>query len=168
VPLRPQVSALPTDFAEALGLGLAGQDDSGRGEPRCRLLAEDDLSLLASTMGHRWKQAGSALAVLLMSTSGALLASHALAHTERAGAVIRFDTSDVTWNLDTGGPSTGEVDLRSIATHEIGHALGFHRHVVDDAACSQEIATMCQYYPGGTFWRTLGYHDIHTVSPSYD
>lgn len=83
-------------------------------------------------------------------------------------ATIRMDSSDVTWNTGTGGPSTGESDLRSIATHEIGHALGFTGHFLDDAACVQEIATMCQYYPGGIFWRSLGYHDIHTVEPSYD
>jgi autotransporter-associated beta strand protein len=40
-------------------------------------------------------------------------------------ARIRFDTS-TSWNFGSGLPGSGQYDFRSVATHEIGHLVGFH------------------------------------------
>ena len=40
---------------------------------------------------------------------------------------IRLDITagGVSWNLGSDNPAAGEIDFRSVLTHEIGHSLGF-------------------------------------------
>lgn len=81
-------------------------------------------------------------------------------------SAMRFDPFE-TWYVgsSTSVPS-GSLDLRSTATHEYGHALGFSGHFTD--VCSPTVQTMCQgAITGSSVKRTLESHDVHTVQPKY-
>lgn len=68
-------------------------------------------------------------------------------------------------------PTLWLLDLQSVATHELGHSLGFVDHFAStDSACdTSPTNTMCSGTgPGQTFKRTLESHDIHTTYAAYD
>lgn len=46
----------------------------------------------------------------------------------RSDCTVQFDTNaaGTSWNIGTGTPTSGQIDFRSVVTHEIGHALGFY------------------------------------------
>lgn len=77
----------------------------------------------------------------------------------------------------TGGGVTGTtlVDLRSIATHEFGHAAGRitdDGHFLEsDAVCPASYGTrhtMCpSFQPGVSGWRNFETHDISTHAAAY-
>jgi hypothetical protein len=76
----------------------------------------------------------------------------------------------------TGADHPGDKwDLRSIVTHEAGHATGFYGHFVNDGPkCpvprTAETATMCPGAPGiqGTAWlRTLASADLAAINNAY-
>lgn len=74
-------------------------------------------------------------------------------------APLRFNSED--HDFVVGGEATeGEVDLQSIATHELGHLLGLgHSQLIE--------ATMFGLYVGGTAPRTLHDDDIDGVCSLY-
>lgn len=70
---------------------------------------------------------------------------------------IHLNAVDFQWSLDG---KNGTVDLRSVLTHELGHALGLgHSPVLG--------ATMAAGYPGGTSWRSLEADDKEGVCALY-
>lgn len=82
------------------------------------------------------------------------------------------------WEVDpTAAVNSNEWDLKSIATHESGHATGFDGHFGDpfaDPACpsprTSATQTMCVGNAGilGTSWlRTLESHDVDTLASWY-
>lgn len=74
------------------------------------------------------------------------------------------------WYVGSGTPSSNLYDLRSVVTHEFGHAMAFSGHFgSSDTACSQSpIHTMCSgISPGTTYKRTLETHDEHTFTSAY-
>src|SRR5207253_7063602 len=90
---------------------------------------------------------------------------------------IRFDGNEPNWYTGTGSPGVGNLDLKSVATHEIGHAGGFwdghwNNAFPADHSCDQDSAihTMRAYttwYLCHSYWRTLQPHDIHTFDNRY-
>lgn len=82
---------------------------------------------------------------------------------------ITFDTRP--WHSDVSLPAPGDYDRWSVASHEFGHAMGHWVHWPDNSTrCVNEghRLTMCSIiYPGTTFVRDLGDHDIHTYEAQY-
>ena len=76
-------------------------------------------------------------------------------------ADIAFNAQDYTWSLTGGSGYT--VDAQSIVTHEEGHFLGLN----DLYSCLPDPQTMCGYYSGGTYARTLTNDDIQGVCTLY-
>jgi hypothetical protein len=108
------------------------------------------------------------------------------------GFFVTFDTTprsnhtgsyvDHPWhNLNSAG-SGHVVDREAVATHEVGHGLGFdHFQSTDTGTCTSgvgatSVATMCEGTPwheldrkldGGTHERTPATHDEHTMTDVY-
>jgi len=85
--------------------------------------------------------------------------------------IVVFDT-DWNWYWDSGTPSSGQADSRSVAAHEFGHAWGgwFSDHFTGSSLCPNDSGrhTMCASHVLGTTWqRTLETHDSHTISNAY-
>jgi hypothetical protein len=91
-------------------------------------------------------------------------------------STIQFhDTATGNWYVGSGTPGNNpsgglQTDLRSISTHEFGHAMGFrssHFSVVD-LACQSPIHTMCSgYTAGSTYKRSTEIHEEHTFAAAY-
>jgi hypothetical protein len=83
------------------------------------------------------------------------------------------------WYSGTGNPSNGELDVWSVAAHELGHAGGWIPHFQEgpnpEADCEGAFVdrqTMCgataDYWNNGRKWmRSLGNHDKHELSQAY-
>jgi hypothetical protein len=81
---------------------------------------------------------------------------------------IKYDSAE-NWYTGSGTPAGDQIDLRSIAAHEFGHALGL-RHTTPNLYCpgNQYDATMCSgYTPGTTYKRTLEADDRGGVTYLY-
>ena len=85
-------------------------------------------------------------------------------------ANVAFDSSE-NWYAGTGSPSSNQMDLLSVATHELGHATGFANHFDNNesiCANNSDMQTMCPSYTVGTTWaRSLEKHDKHTMKGAY-
>ena len=79
--------------------------------------------------------------------------------------------SGKTWYAGTGTPSSSQMDLKSIATHEFGHATGMYGHFLDGPTCRLDSTrnTMCPGFEaqGTTYLRTLETDDKHTFTAAY-
>jgi Matrixin len=75
-------------------------------------------------------------------------------------ADIEFNSSSSEITFTTGDTDV-QFDLRSIATHEIGHFLGLSHTSVDDATMTPG------YEPGSTDLRTLAQDDIDALCAAY-
>jgi hypothetical protein len=63
---------------------------------------------------------------------------------------IKYDSAE-NWYKLTGTPGAGQVDLRSTAAHEFGHALGLqHTQPMPHCPGNSTDATMCSSFPAGT------------------
>lgn len=80
---------------------------------------------------------------------------------------IEYDNSE-DWYTSTGVPGTNQVDLRSIAAHEMGHGLGLHHTQSRYCPGTSSNATMCSGYPlGTTYPRTLEADDRDGLAAMY-
>lgn len=93
--------------------------------------------------------------------------------------VTTFDRDDL-WHSGTNAPASGRIDVRGVATHEAGHAIGHRMHwdeVDDDFQTNRTLCstsgyphhTMCSKIrsDGGYEQRTLEAHDSHTAEAAY-
>lgn len=93
---------------------------------------------------------------------------------------VRFDKETANWYSGLGPILPIQRDLRSVATHELGHGTGFgapapfphfdgsNQGEICPAVANANEETMCAVYIGGDInWRTLDDHDIHTFSTVY-
>lgn len=84
------------------------------------------------------------------------------------GFELKYDSSE-NWYTGSGTPTGNQYDLRSIAAHEFGHALGIN-HTQPNPNCpgGSGNATMCTPVPTGTTYaRTLEGDDRNGVSYLY-
>lgn len=85
--------------------------------------------------------------------------------------IVIFDKDDWNWYWDSGNPNPNEIDSRSVAAHEFGHAWGFSGHFSDGSGLCPENSgrhTMCESYVQGSTWqRSLETYDSHTLSNAY-
>lgn len=65
---------------------------------------------------------------------------------------IKFDSAEP-WYTGSSTPSTSEMDLRSIAAHEFGHALGLLHTTKDCSLAESSRPTMCLGYSKGKTWK---------------
>lgn len=93
--------------------------------------------------------------------------------------VTTFDRDNL-WHSGTNAPPPGRVDVRGVATHEAGHAMGQVVHWNEEEMDFLQNPTLCNYpgYPhhtmclGGTDGshyekRSLEAHDRHTFEAAY-
>ena len=82
-------------------------------------------------------------------------------------ASMTFDSSE-NWYAGTGVPGSGQGDLQSLATHEMGHGLGLTHTSGIYCPGNTNNATMCVSAPlGSYYWRTLEGDDRNGVNTSY-
>lgn len=86
-------------------------------------------------------------------------------------AMVRYD-QDENWYMGTGTPGSTQVDLLSVATHEIGHATGwnprFQQFSSECPPTTDPIHVMCPVlYVGYAQGRALMTHDVHTFESVY-
>jgi hypothetical protein len=89
---------------------------------------------------------------------------------------VRFDSAE-NYFTGSGTPASNQPDLRSVATHELGHGTGFgvgapnsHFNGNDSTICAFNSTeqTMCPTHLLGSTWqRSLGEHDQHTFAAAY-
>jgi hypothetical protein len=82
---------------------------------------------------------------------------------------LTFDSFE-RWYTRTGGAPANSIDAWSVASHELGHAMGSDHFRSTDPVCAANAGqqTMCPFYtPGSERLRTLGRHDVHTFNRVY-
>jgi hypothetical protein len=67
--------------------------------------------------------------------------------------IIEYDitAAGLTWNFGSAGPSSGQVDFRSVITHEIGHSLGWDS-TYDPTPEYDDWGWMYVNYPNGNYF----------------
>lgn len=92
---------------------------------------------------------------------------------------IIIDKQEINWYSGTGAIQKYQKDLRSVATHEFGHATGFFApclHFADQCASAGEDCTdfsvgketMCKVTGlGDIVTRDISDHDLHTFTAQY-
>lgn len=90
-----------------------------------------------------------------------------------ANSQMLFDSGETYWPYDSAPPSS-HLDMESVATHELGHTLGWRGHFSSsDVICpsggwGSTAATMCPTYTYGLdHFRSTSTHDRHTVAAKY-
>lgn len=83
---------------------------------------------------------------------------------------VVFDNAE-SWYTGSGTPSSSKYDVRSIATHEMGHCLGLeHTQKSRCKGDEDDDPTMCEglaFYDGETYLRTLETDDKNGVKARY-
>lgn len=82
-------------------------------------------------------------------------------------ATVKFDSAE-NWYLGAGTPGPSQVDYRSVATHEMGHALGLAHTQPTNCPSNPNKATMCPFYAlGTTYMRSLEQDDKNGTNALY-
>lgn len=80
---------------------------------------------------------------------------------------LKYDGAE-SWYIGSGTPGAGQIDLRSIAAHEFGHAAGLGHTQAAYCPGNASNATMCSgYVPGTTYLRTLEADDRAGLFTAY-
>lgn len=82
-------------------------------------------------------------------------------------ADVTYDSAE-DWYTGSGTPGANQVDLRSVATHELGHITGLDHTQNSNCPGNNSDATMCPFYRlGSTNVRTLATDDRNGLSANY-
>src|SRR6266508_1440624 len=82
-------------------------------------------------------------------------------------ADVTYDSAE-DWYTGSGTPGASQVDLRSIATHELGHVTGLDHTQNSNCPGNSSNATMCPFYTlGTTYIRTLEADDKNGLNANY-
>ena len=82
-------------------------------------------------------------------------------------ADVLYDSAE-NWYTGSGTPGASQVDLRSIATHELGHVTGLDHTQSSNCPGLSSDPTMCPFYSlGSTNIRSLEADDRNGLSANY-
>lgn len=82
-------------------------------------------------------------------------------------ATQKYDTAE-NWYVGSGTPGSSQIDARSVATHEFGHAAGIgHTQSSNCPSCPNRVTMCASYSQGSTCMRSLENDDKSALNALY-